>query len=77
MSSIERLDFRCCQQTRVIYTEGHSIHQALNTVPADTEVLRSVLGKTINDMLLSEELYNAAAEHFCFFSTQKKKKPWN
>lgn len=35
MSSIEGLDFSCCQQTRVISTEVSSIHKTLNTMAAD------------------------------------------
>lgn len=35
MSSIEGLDFRCCQQTSVISAEVLSIYQTLTAVAAD------------------------------------------
>lgn len=73
MSSIEGLDFRCCQQTSVISAEVLSIHQTLNTVAADdrsSEVKQRggrVLEATANETLL----HDTAGEHLSIFCLKR------
>lgn len=48
MSSIEGLDFRCCQQTGVISAEVLSIHQTLTAVAADDRSTEANFEITMN-----------------------------
>lgn len=68
MSSIEGLDFRCCQQTNVISAEVLSIHQTLNTVAADDRSIEVNFEVTMNQMLYMVQ-FPAAGEHLSFCLT--------
>ena len=53
-SSMEGMDFKCCQQTSVISAEVLSIHPTLNTVAADERSTEVKFEVTINEMLLCD-----------------------